>query len=79
MSICDLAGLYKGFQHLNFLIDSPPQVVNLAIDLYENFVHMPLPILILLAPEPGNFVTYINPKSMENILDIAKNLSVRCS
>jgi hypothetical protein len=32
------------------MIDRPPQVVRLTIDLYENLVHMPLPVRIRLHP-----------------------------
>jgi hypothetical protein len=31
------------FQHLAFVIDSPPKVVFLAVDLRENLVEVPLP------------------------------------
>ncbi len=33
----------NGFQHLTFVINSPPKIMPLAIHLHENLVHVPLP------------------------------------
>ncbi len=33
----------NGFQHLTFVIDSPPKIMPLAIHLHENLVNVPLP------------------------------------
>ena len=34
----------KGFQHFTLVIHGPPQVMRLAVDLYEYLVQMPLPV-----------------------------------
>ncbi len=34
------------FQHLAFVINSPPEVVSLAINLHKDFVHIPLPFRV---------------------------------
>jgi hypothetical protein len=50
--------LYEDIQHITILIDSSPQIMTLAVDRHEDFVHMsgiaevspsvPYPIGILL-------------------------------
>jgi hypothetical protein len=34
----------KHFQHLTFVIDGPPKIVHLAVDLHEHFVEVPAPL-----------------------------------
>lgn len=48
----------NGFQHLAFMIHSPPKVMPLAIHLHENFVYAPLPFAVcsqLLNTRSSNF------------------------
>jgi hypothetical protein len=33
-----------GFQHFTFVINGPPKVMHLSVDLYENLIQMPLPV-----------------------------------
>jgi hypothetical protein len=37
-----LAG--EGFQHFAFVIDGPPKIVHLAVDLHEDLIQMPSPM-----------------------------------
>jgi len=42
------------FKHFAFVILSPPKVVRLAANLYENLVEMPLPVRI--SPHPARSI-----------------------
>ena len=37
----------KTFQHLTFMIDSPPEIVPNTIDLHEDLIQVPLPLGML--------------------------------
>ena len=34
----------EALQHLALVIDSPPKIVSLAVDLHEEFIHVPAPV-----------------------------------
>ena len=42
----------KGSQHLALVIDSPSQIVSVAIDLYEGLVEVPAPVRICVLMNP---------------------------
>src|SRR6056297_1742608 len=35
---------HKAFEHFAFVIDGPPKIMPLAVDLHEDFVQMPTPL-----------------------------------
>jgi hypothetical protein len=67
----------ENLKHLTFVIDSPPQIVSLAIDLYEDLVEVLAPVRICVVMKPtfpyldyANWAEPVPPESYRLMADV---------
>ena len=64
------------FQHFVLMVDGSPNVICLAIDLYEDFVKMPFPVRIILRSTDPFLTNFAREQCAKFIPSIAHSLVV---
>ena len=66
-------------QHYAFVVDGAPEVVPLAVDLYQNLVRRPLPVRVCTYPANPLSADLRSEHGTKSISPISKRLMADCN